>query len=360
MSILRSGGAEPLRVGLFAGCALLLGASAAHGATYTGSYSVDPATFHCAFYGSVEACGVSGPLQGGPRQIQAGDHLTETVTFSSSVSVPGSATQSLVYFELFDAKVPNGPAIPGNNQAYVVTQMHGYSGPPGFYTAYTSSPLHKYTASGGFSGAASPGFSLDGFTSDFYVMKGDPDPIIGYDYGYFVALPYTPQVISDLAGGPKDAPRILPAGHIGSITNAISGGAAPSAQYYSFLWGGGDFSTIASITGANPQADFHYQLLDAVTHDLLLDLGLDASNGFSRLMRVNGLSKGLYELGLYTDSPYDPQFTITFNSPVLSAAPEPAVWLMMLLGFGLCGVTLRRRARRAPPIQSLQWKPDGL
>ena len=322
----------------------ILAASTASGATYADTYAGDPATFKCAFFGSVEACGLIEAIPGGPRTLKAGDHLTETVNFTSTVTTPASTQKSLVYVELFDAKVPDGPAIPGDNLAYVVTAMRDYSGPPGFYTSYVSSPLHKYSASGGFSGTSSPGFSLSGFTSDFYILKGDTDPIIGVDFGYFAALDYTPQVIADLAGGTADIPRILPSGHVGSISSSISGGTSASEQYYSFRWETGDFAAVASITGANPLADFHYQLLDGVTHDVLVDLILDAANGFTKQLNYDGLAGGIYELGLYTDSPYDPQFSLTFNTPVLSSAPEPSAWLLMLAGFGICGAVLRRRS----------------
>lgn len=46
-----------------------------------------------------------------------------------------------------------------------------------------------------------------------------------------------------------------------------------------------------------------------------------------------------------TRDDYDAAFTATFGD-ALSAVPEPAVWAMMLAGFGLIGATARRRSSR--------------
>lgn len=39
--------------------------------------------------------------------------------------------------------------------------------------------------------------------------------------------------------------------------------------------------------------------------------------------------------------------TVTADPPVVSGAPEPSAWVMLILGFGLVGATVRRRARAA-------------
>ena len=44
----------------------------------------------------------------------------------------------------------------------------------------------------------------------------------------------------------------------------------------------------------------------------------------------------------------------TFVSTPVSAAPEPASWSMMILGFGAAGAILRRRRRRVLPNQALR------
>jgi hypothetical protein len=54
-------------------------------------------------------------------------------------------------------------------------------------------------------------------------------------------------------------------------------------------------------------------------------------------------------LGIYADDGYSGLSLESFQF-VLSSAPEPSSWTMMLAGFGLAGSALRRRAVR----------PDGL
>ena len=37
-------------------------------------------------------------------------------------------------------------------------------------------------------------------------------------------------------------------------------------------------------------------------------------------------------------------YTLTISNPAAAAVPEPATWAMMLAGFGMVGVGLRRRS----------------
>ena len=54
------------------------------------------------------------------------------------------------------------------------------------------------------------------------------------------------------------------------------------------------------------------------------------------------LGAGTYSLWLYDG---DNPATYSFNA-VVAPAPEPATWMMMIVGFGLAGATLRQKTRR--------------
>ena len=43
----------------------------------------------------------------------------------------------------------------------------------------------------------------------------------------------------------------------------------------------------------------------------------------------------------------------TLRSGFFQAVPEPATWMMMLLGFGLMGLTVRRSRRARPALRQL-------
>ena len=147
--------------------------------------------------------------------------------------------------------------------------------------------------------------------------------------------------IVDLIGGTFELPVALPVGSVQSISGSISGGVAPESQWWLFQWGGGLFASTGTVTGANPLADFHFQLYDPLSMSIIGDVLLNNANGFTGSFSQQ-LSAGRYRIGLFTDSPFDPAFTIGFASPV-AGVPEPANWIMMIAGFGLVGFAARRR-----------------
>jgi hypothetical protein len=323
--------------------------SAALAASYTDSFVVDPTTLACGYYVTGEVCNGYSMLSPS-RTLNAGDELTETVNYTSPATVPGSARQNTFYIGLFNSVAANGAAPPGPDVATVVSSIEGYSGPPNpIVGPYTAGYLNQYVAGVGFCcgfGVPNPGFSLTGMQSHFTIVQGDPHPNVGVDFGYGVVLPYTPLVASE-TGGSVDHPAILPAGLVGRITSNISGGTGPDTQFYVFDWLGGLFQTTGAVAGANPLADFHFQLYSIGGSAPLDDILLQDSNSFTGLMSLD-LAPGYYEVGMYTNSPFDPPFTITFNTPV-GFIPEPSTWSLMLLGFAALGGSLRRRRPTLAP-----------
>jgi hypothetical protein len=82
----------------------------------------------------------------------------------------------------------------------------------------------------------------------------------------------------------------------------------------------------------------HYDAADVGT-DILDDMGIAAngSTGFS-----GPLGPGTYSFWVQEASPGTATYAFDF---VVGQAPEPSTWLMMLAGFGLAGMALRRSRR---------------
>lgn len=74
--------------------------------------------------------------------------------------------------------------------------------------------------------------------------------------------------------------------------------------------------------------------------------------GFSAALREQGLltgDLGLFQIGFFGGFPYDTAFAYDIEIKALARnigvpIPEPAAWAMMVLGFGLVGSAVRRRA----------------
>ncbi|HEY1929577.1 MAG TPA: hypothetical protein VGG92_19080 [Caulobacteraceae bacterium] len=338
-------------VGLIGAATVLCGGRAVP-ASYGNSFTADPTTFTCGYYGSIELCG--GYTLISPIFLNAGDSATETINYTQPLDLPGSRVYNVAYISMFDPRVVTGPSLAGSNIAITQSTISNFSGPKlyPFTGPYEAGNLGAYIAVAGYGsgyGVPNSGFSLTGMTSQLDIVSSDPYPIIGVGYGFQAVLPATPKVLSGLSGGSLGSPTTLPAGLVGGLSSDISGPAADS-QFYSFTWNGGLFQTRGTVLGANPLADFDFQLFRGAGASLteLQDLQLSSTDGFSNLMSLN-LAPGDYEIGMFTDSPYDPQFTITFNTPVGSYVPEPATWVLLVGGFLTLGGALRtlRRAEAA-------------
>ena len=336
----------------------------AEAATYTDTYTVDPATLACGYFVTTEICQgyqLIDPIGLAPRYLNAGDELTETVQYTSPVFVRGSNTGDTFFISLPDINAYVGDTSPGPNTATVTSTLQGYSGPPAPYGGpYTAGWLNKYLANVGFSvefgGANIPntGFSATGITSHFLIVNGDPYPTYTVYYGTGSVLPATPQVISDIAGGTVDHPAILPTGLVGQVSGAIGGADnASHNDFYQFNWDGGDgealFQATATMTDAEPGDIFNFELFRPADHTLIQDLVLNDNNAFTQTMSVE-LASGAYVIGMTTDTPIDPEYTITFNTPVTGTAsvdaPEPSS--LALLAGALIAVSsfAKRRKRR--------------
>lgn len=192
-----------------------------------------------------------------------------------------------------------------------------------------------------------------------------PSSVEGYFLGFqqltytgftTAAGPSAPVTLANIDGGTPANPLPLPVvGRIGQLTGTI--GDAGATDYFQFFWSGGNFQANASLIGADPKSSFQFQLYDNDSN-LLQDLHLDASNGFFGNMSQS-LPRGLFTVGLLANQFIDPEFTITFVTPVegAGAIPEPSTWAMLIIGFAGMGSALRVKRRQAPAGGP---RPDGL
>lgn len=308
--------------------------AASHAATYSYDFTADPTSFVCGYFVTSEICGTGGYLDT-PAVLNTGDTVDVNVEYSAPLHVPGSLTANNLYVVLADTQWIPGPALPGDRTATVTSQVQGYSGAlPPIVGPFSTSTLNGYLAAAVFCcgyGLPNNGFSATAISSHFSIESSDPNPIYAALFGYSVELPATPQSLADFQGGTVDHPVILPPGLVGQITSAISGD-GPSTDFYDFVWNGGLFQAQGSIDGANPLADFHFQLFELGSDSPIADEILNNDNAFNALISMN-LDSGEYVIGMTTASPYDPQLTITFNTPVGTAAPEPATFGLLGAGF---------------------------
>jgi hypothetical protein len=325
-----------------------VGLGSSRAASYETDITSDPASFNCGYFVTTEICG-GAELLTTPVNLAIGDTYNIDVTYTRPLTVPGSMTSDVIYAEVFNQNILGGPAIPGPDSSTNATTLSNYVGPAGYFSTYTSAGyLNAYIAAAGFCCGlpANAGFSLTGSQSSLLINTLDPDPMVGVAWGYSVALPATPAVLSGFDGGTPGHPVLLPAGEIGQISDAIGSG---GEDFYQFNWTGGDFQTQATVTGADPSDVLTFELLDPYTHALIgSPVTLDSADDFMALLSDPSLAIGAYDVGIMDLEGPDPMFTITFDTPISPpfGVPEPASWTLMLAGLGALGAALRANRRR--------------
>jgi hypothetical protein len=74
---------------------------------------------------------------------------------------------------------------------------------------------------------------------------------------------------------------------------------------------------------------------------------LNSADSFTGTIAIGNLAAGQYCIGIDATSSQDPNFALTFNTPVTgSQAPEPSGFLLLPISLGMIGVL--RRAKRNP------------
>jgi len=127
------------------------------------------------------------------------------------------------------------------------------------------------------------------------------------------------QTLNGVQGGQPAAPVFLFSGSpVASVSGTISG--EGSGDYYLFYWPGGAFSATASVTGAASGASYLFSEGVVGTCNSS-SVTLNDDDSFSGTISAGNLAAGQYCIGLLANSPNDPTFTLTFNTPVQGAIP---------------------------------------
>src|SRR5579885_2884791 len=160
----------------------------------------------------------------------------------------------------------------------------------------------------------------------------------------FVPATVTAVLTSSLTGyegGPTSAPAFLIGSTpVGEVTGTISG--LGSEDYYVFNWSGGAFAATASLTGASSGASYLFSAGVAGSCNSVGSQNLNSGDGFSGIISAGDLAPGQYCIGLDANSANDPNFKLTFDTPV-SPVPEPGTFV--LLSGGVAAIALVRRRK---------------
>lgn len=130
-----------------------------------------------------------------------------------------------------------------------------------------------------------------------------------------------PTTVTLQGGTMADPVPLQSEGRLGQVNGSIGGEGA--MDFYVFYWAGGAFQANVSLTGANKNAEYEFQLLNyyglnSYTASLIQDMLLNQSNNFTAGIGAT-LPAGTYEIGVLADSAADPSFTISFDTPVQGA-----------------------------------------
>jgi hypothetical protein len=143
-------------------------------------------------------------------------------------------------------------------------------------------------------------------------------------------------------GGTTSAPVSLVSGlPIGTVTGTIGG--LGTEDYYTFFWGGGAFSATATVSGASSLASYLFsEGAPGSCNNSSVTL---SSPGFTGTLSGN-LAPGYYCIGLDANNVNDPDFSLTFNTPV-GGVPEPTSFALLLsAGLGMIGVRRLKKRHR--------------
>ena len=159
-----------------------------------------------------------------------------------------------------------------------------------------------------------------------------------------VAQNSTAQILTR-QGGAASNPVNLTGPDIVQVNGAIGG--QGTGQFYNLAWTGGQLIASADVNGADPLATYAFEILGP-DGTVLETIELDSEDNFFGLL-ADQLAAGDYEIGLLSDSAFDPNFSITFGTPVdgvnagVAAVPEPAS--LALFGAVVLAFGFLRRSR---------------
>jgi hypothetical protein len=216
----------------------------------------------------------------------------------------------------------------------------------GLYLATNSSGAISesyFNATGGILALDDPAVTSSGTVYAGFILDG---PIADGGWSALSSIPgQWTETLNGFQGGTTSAPAFLLGGSpVAGLTGTIGG--QGSEDYYLFYWGGGAFSATASITGASSTASYLFtDGLAASSCSGGSSQTLNSGDSFTGTISNPSLAPGQYCIGLDANNANDPNFVLTFNTPV-SATPEPSCFLLLSAGLGMIGVLRAKRGRQ--------------
>ena len=166
------------------------------------------------------------------------------------------------------------------------------------------------------------------------------------------------QSLNGFPGGTNSAPVFFILGSpVSGVSGSIAG--AGSQDYYGFYWQGGAFNASETVTGAALDAGYLFSLGTPANCRGLDSQNLNVGDNFTSTISIANLSAGTYCIGIEADNAADPNYAITFNTPV-NTTPEPCTCVLLTSGLGLIALLRRRRNLSSTPISrgdKLQLNP---
>ena len=243
--------------------------------------------------------------------------------------VPASTTEGTVYLQASSLLSDPGSSL-------------GYLTVPGILPGFTSATGSSVTGLLKITGTPVPLISAEAYLTSTN-LSGGAATIIGFEQYHFRIDGPTDTVVA----------RIYALGDLG-ITSVASGGSATARGFMrvreanngplfvdelidAFVLGGQIGGTLKSFI-----VDGNFLLKTNTIYDVTMDARLNV-NGYG-----GGVSDAYVHLDpMFTvDGPYSFTFSEGFGGGVVTGGgtvPEPAAWALMIGGFGLAGVALRRR-----------------
>lgn len=172
------------------------------------------------------------------------------------------------------------------------------------------------------------------------------NPVTDFGFAASNDVPGTwTETLNGFQGGSTSSPVLLGgASPIGGVNGSIGAG---GVDYYLFNWGGGAFSATASLTGASAADSFLFTGGIPGTCNAVSEI-LNSGDRFRGTISAPNLAAGEYCIGIQSSVLLDPNFSLTFNTPI-GAVPEPSELILLCGGLGLIAV-LRQRRRRGQQV----------
>lgn len=193
-------------------------------------------------------------------------------------------------------------------------------------------------------GAFNPPFNSSNNTpeADFLIVNGGNISTFGWNVGNSLPGTWT-ETLNGFQGGTTSAPVMIGGLPIVGLNGTISG--LGTEDYYTFYWGGGAFSATASVTGASSGASYVFSAGVSGSCNSVGNETLNSGDGFSDTISAGNLAAGQYCIGLDATSASDPNFSLTFSTPV-SSAPEPGTFVLLFTGLAIVAVRNRLASTR--------------